>query len=60
MNGNQSSEVFGEDKVNRPAVFSFCPTEGKAQWDVLERKSSKDPLDAARRGLAPLRKLGKV
>jgi hypothetical protein len=60
MNGNQSSEIFGEDKVNWPAVFSFRETKGKAQWYLLGHETSKDPIGAVRRSFAALRKLGKA
>jgi len=58
--GGGPDAVVGEDKVNWPAVFSFCETKGKTQWYVLEHESSKDPLDAVRRSFAALRAMGKV
>ncbi len=58
--GGGPDAVIGEDKVDWPAVFSFCETKGKTQWYVLEHESSKDPLDAVRRSYAALKKMGKV
>jgi sugar phosphate isomerase/epimerase len=52
--------VIGEDKVDWPAVFGFCETQGKTEWYVLEHESAKQPLDAARRSFEALRKFGKV
>jgi len=59
-NGGGPEAVIGEDKVNWPAVFSWCEGPGGTQWYVLEHESSKDPIDAVRRSYAALKKFGKV
>ena len=59
-NGGGPEAVFGEDKVDWKAVFEFCESKGGTQWYVVEHESSKDPIDAVRRGFQALRKMGKV
>ncbi|MGA4642896.1 sugar phosphate isomerase/epimerase family protein [Limisphaera sp. 4302-co] len=58
--GGGPEAVFGEDKVNWPAVFEWCETRGGTQWYVVEHETSKDPMDAIRRAFAALQKMGKV
>ena len=58
--GGGPEAVFGEDKVNWPAVFEWCETEGGTQWYVVEHETSKDPIDAVRRAYAALKQMGKV
>ena len=59
-NGGGPEAVFGEDKVDWKSVFEFCETKGGTQWYVVEHESSKDPIDAIRRGYAALKQMHKV
>lgn len=59
-NGGGPEAVFGEDKVNWRGVFEFCEGKGGTQWYVVEHESSKDPIDAIRRGYAALKQMHKV
>ena len=52
--------VIGEDKINWPEIFALCETQGQTEWYVLEHESGHDPLDAVKRSLEALRKMGKV
>jgi sugar phosphate isomerase/epimerase len=52
--------AIGEDKVDWKAVFKFCETKGGTEWYIVEHETSKDPLDAVKRNLEALKKLGKV
>jgi sugar phosphate isomerase/epimerase len=58
--GGGPEAVFGEDKVNWKAVFEWCETQGGTRWYVVEHETSKDPIDAVRRGYAALKQMGKV
>ena len=58
--GGGPEAVIGEDKVDWPAVFAWCESQGGTQVYVVEHESSKDPVDAARRNFEALRKMGKV
>jgi len=58
--GGGPEAVFGEDKVNWPAVFEWCETRGGTQWYVVEHETSKDPMNAIRRAYEALQKMGKV
>jgi sugar phosphate isomerase/epimerase len=58
--GGGPEAVIGEDKIDWPAIFGLCETQGKTQWYVLEHESSKDPLNAVERSFEALRKMGKV
>lgn len=59
-NGGGPEAVYGEDKVDWKAVFSFCETEGGTKWYVVEHESSKDPIDAVTRCFKSLKEMGKV
>ena len=59
-NGGSPEAVFGEDKVDWKGVFEFCESKGGTQWYVVEHESSKDPIDAIRRGYAALKQMKKV
>lgn len=59
-NGGGPEAVIGEDKINWPAIFEYCETEGGTQWYVMEHESSKTPLETMRRTYAALKKFGKV
>jgi sugar phosphate isomerase/epimerase len=59
-NGGSPEAVFGEDKVNWPAVFAFCESKGGTQIYVVEHESGKDPIDAVKRAYIALQKMGKV
>lgn len=59
-NGGGPEAVFGEDKVDWKGVFEFCEGKGGTQWYVVEHESSKDPIDAVRRGYAALKQMNKV
>jgi len=59
-NGGGPEAVFGEDKVDWKGVFEFCESKGGTQWYVVEHESSKDPIDAIRRGYAALKQMKKV
>ena len=59
-NGGGPEAVFGEDKVEWKSVFEFCEGQGGTQWYVVEHESSKDPIDAIRRGYMALKQMGKV
>jgi sugar phosphate isomerase/epimerase len=58
--GGGPDSVIGEDKVDWPAVFTFCESKGKTQWYVVEQESSKSPLDAVKRSFEALKELGKA
>ena len=59
-NGGGPEAVIGEDKVNWPEVFKFCESKGKTQWYIVEHETSKDPMDAARRSIEALKRMGKA
>jgi sugar phosphate isomerase/epimerase len=59
-NGGGPEAVYGEDKVDWKSVFDFCETQGGTQWYVVEHETSKDPIDAVKRGYAALKTMGKV
>jgi sugar phosphate isomerase/epimerase len=59
-NGAGGEAVIGEDKIDWPAVFSFCEGPGKTEWYVVEHETSKHPLDAVQRTFSALKKMGKV
>lgn len=59
-NGGGPEAVIGEDKVDWPAVFQICETQGGTRWYIVEHESSKDPLDAIRRCFEGLKRFGKV
>ena len=58
--GGVPDAVIGEDKVDWPAVFAWCESQGGTQWYVVEHESGKDPLDAVKRSFEALQKMGKV
>jgi sugar phosphate isomerase/epimerase len=58
--GGGPEAVIGEDKVDWPAVFAWCESQGGTRVYVVEHETSKDPIDAARRNFEALRKMGKV
>ena len=58
--GGGAEAVIGEDKVDWPAVFAWCESKGGTRVYVVEHETSKDPIDAARRNLEALKKMGKV
>lgn len=58
--GGSPDAVFGEDKVDWPAVFEFCESRGATEIYVVEHESGKDPLDAVKRAFVALQKMGKV
>ncbi len=59
-NGAGAEAVIGEDKVNWKGVFEFCESKGKTEWYIVEHESSKDPMNAIKRSLESLKKLGKA
>jgi sugar phosphate isomerase/epimerase len=59
-NGAGPEGVIGEDKVDWAGVFSFCETQGKTKWYIVEHESSKNPLEAVARCYAALQRMGKV
>jgi sugar phosphate isomerase/epimerase len=59
-NGGGPEAVIGEDKIDWPAIFEFCETQGGTQWYVMEHETSTQPLDTMRRTFDALKKFGKV
>ncbi len=59
-NGGGQEAVIGEDKINWAGVFDVCEHQGHTQWYVVEHETSHQPVDAVRRTLAALKRLGKV
>lgn len=58
--GGGPEAVYGEDKVDWPAVFAWCESRGGTQVYVVEHESSKEPLATVARCYAALKKMGKV
>lgn len=58
--GGGPEAVYGEDKVDWPAVFAWCESKGGTQVYVVEHESSKEPLATVARCYAALKKMGKV
>lgn len=58
--GGGPEAVIGEDKVNWKDVFAFCEADGKTEWYIVEHEASKSPMDAVKRSLEALKKMGKV
>lgn len=58
--GGAPDAVIGEDKVSWKEVFAFCEGPGKTEWYIVEHESGKDPLDAVKRSIAALKKMGKA
>ena len=58
--GGGPEAVIGEDKVDWPAVFAWCETQGGTRWYIVEHETGKDPLDAVKRNFEALKKMGKV
>ena len=52
--------VIGEDKIDWPAIFDFCESQGGIQWYVIEHETAHDPVDALRRSYAAMKTFGKV
>jgi sugar phosphate isomerase/epimerase len=59
-NGGGAEAVIGEDKIDWPAIFKFCETQGGTRWYVMEHETSQQPLETMRRTFAALKKFGKV
>lgn len=59
--GGQPGAVIGEGKVEFDKVFQICESNNVTEWYVVEEESRKGPesLDAVRRCLQNLRKMGK-
>lgn len=58
--GGGPEAVYGEDKVDWPAVFAWCESKGGTQVYVVEHESSKEPLATVARCYAALKRMGKV
>ncbi len=58
--GGGPEAVYGEDKVDWPAVFAWCESKGGTQVYVVEHESSQEPLATVARCYAALKKMGKV
>jgi len=58
--GGGPEAVIGEDKLDWPAIFAWCESQGGTEWYVLEHESSAHELDAITRSYAALKKFGKV
>ncbi len=58
--GGGPEAVFGEDKVDWPAVFAWCESQGGTQVYMVEHESSKEPLATVGRCYAALKQMGKV
>jgi sugar phosphate isomerase/epimerase len=58
--GGGPEAAIGEDQVDWKAVFAFCEGKGKTDWYIVEHETSKNPLDAVRRNLEALRRMGKA
>jgi sugar phosphate isomerase/epimerase len=59
-NGGGPEAVIGEDKIDWPAIFGYCETQGSTQWYVMEHETSKQPLPTMARTMAALKKFGKA
>ena len=59
--GGKPGFVFGEGNVDWPEVFEICETTGGTRQYIIEEEGRKGPeaLQAARRALDNLRKMGK-
>jgi sugar phosphate isomerase/epimerase len=57
----EDGSYVGEGKIDWAKVFEACETVGKTEWYVVEHEdeSGLAPLDAVKRCLDNLRKLGK-
>ncbi|HWD20977.1 MAG TPA: sugar phosphate isomerase/epimerase [Verrucomicrobiae bacterium] len=58
--GGGKEAVIGEDKLDWPAIFAWCESEGGTEWYVLEHETSGNALDAITRSFAALKKFGKA
>ncbi len=59
-NGGGPESIITEDKIDWPAVFHYCETEGGTRWYVVEHETSHDPMLAVQRTYEKLKQLGKV
>lgn len=59
--GGQPGAVVGEGDIQWNEVFRICEATGVTEWYIVEEESRKGPesLDAVRRSLQNLRKMGK-
>lgn len=59
--GDKPGVVIGEGKIQWAEVFRICESTGGTEWYIVEEESRKGPesIEAVRRSLAALRKMGK-